>query len=345
MGLLSIGVVGCGYWGPNLIRNFQDDDRAIVKYACDLMPARLDKLRKRYSSTIFTSDFNDLLKDDDLQAIAIATPVHTHFSLAKQALLAGKHVLVEKPMCMSSPECLELIALAEEKKKIIMVDHTFVYHGPVRCIKLLMEQRQLGKLLYFNSVRVNLGIFQTDVNVLWDLAAHDLSIMDYLVNQTPRTVHAVGAAHAISGVEDIAFLTLGFDDQFIAHFHVSWLSPVKIRETFIGGTAKMVVYNDAAQYEKVRIYDKGIETVNNATTDQERYRQLVQYKYGDMRAPVYDLTEALKVETSHFVDCILRGEKPITDGQSGLRVVRLLELASASLKSGSPQEVTSAGAT
>lgn len=338
MRLVTVGVVGCGYWGPNLIRNFQNDDRAQVKYACDLKPELLDKLRKNYGATVLTSDFNDLLKDSELDAIAISTPVHTHFSLARQALLAGKHVLIEKPMCMSSPECLELIALSEEKKRIIMVDHTFVYHGPIRCIKRLMEANQLGKLLYFNSVRVNLGAFQNDINVLWDLAVHDLSIMDYLVGQTPLTVHAVGAAHALAGLEDIAFLTLEFEDQFIAHFHVSWLSPVKIRQTFIGGTAKMIVLNDAAQFEKVKLYDKGIEAVD--VNEQERYKQLIQYRYGDMHAPVYDLTEALRVETAHFIDCVINGTKPITDGQSGLRVVRLLELAGESLATRSTQPVT-----
>jgi predicted dehydrogenase len=340
---ITIGVVGCGYWGPNLIRNFHDDDRAEVKFICDRMPERLDKLRKRYRGATFTTEYNDLLNDPGLDTVVIATPVHTHFALAKEALLAGKHVLVEKPMCMNSAECLELIAIAEERKLTLMVDHTFVYHGPVRLIKNLIEKKELGDLLYFNSVRVNLGLFQPDVNVLWDLAAHDLAIMDYLINQPPRSVHATGASHTGTGIEDIAYLTLSFDNNIIAHFHVSWLSPVKIRQVSVGGHRKMVVFNDAVQAEKVHVYDKGIDTLDEPQTDQERYSQLIQYRYGDMHAPVYDLTEALKVETQHFIDCVLTGKKPISDGQSGLRVVKLLELANASLKSGRTQQVENCG--
>lgn len=340
---VTLGVIGCGYWGPNLVRNFQDNDRAEVKYICDRDPSRLDKFRKRWRGVEFTTDYQQVLDDPEVHAVAITTPVHTHFQLAKAALLANKHVLVEKPMCFSSTECLELIALAEERKRVLMVDHTFVYHGPVRLIKQIIDSNELGSILYFNSVRINLGLFQTDVNVLWDLAVHDLSIMDYLLNATPNAVHAIGVSHTGTGIEDIAYLTLSFEDNLIANFHCSWLSPVKIRNISIGGSKKMVVFNDTSQAEKVKVYDKGIETFAEPKTATERYRQLIQYRYGEMKAPNYDLTEALKVMTIHFVECILNGQKPLTDGEAGLRVVRLLELASESLKSGQSQAVSNAG--
>jgi predicted dehydrogenase len=338
---VSVGVVGYGYWGPNLARNLHEDDRVELRYICDRAVNMLEKHRRRYQTTTFTSDYDDLLKDKTLTAIVIATPASTHFELAKKALAAGKHVLMEKPMCETSDQCRELIEMAESRQLTLMVDHTFVYHGPVRLIKQLMDGGELGDILYFNSLRINLGIFQQDCNVIWDLGTHDLSIMDYLIGKTPISVHAIGASHTDSGMEDIAFMTIKFADDIIAHFQCSWLSPVKLRQIMIGGSRKMLVFDDASQVEKIKLYDKGIDTMNVPQTDQERYKTLVQYRYGDMRAPVYDVTEALRVECRHFLDCILQKQKPITDGNSGLRVVRLLELAQTSLKTGLPVAVTS----
>ncbi|MBY0359396.1 MAG: Gfo/Idh/MocA family oxidoreductase [Candidatus Obscuribacterales bacterium] len=340
---VKLGIVGYGYWGPNLTRNFHSDERVEIKYICDRDPERLKQYRSQYQNVVFTTNYEDLLNDSSLQAIVIATPVETHFELAKQALSMGKHVLVEKPMCRSSKECTELIELARKKGLILMVDHTFLYHGPVRLMKQLLEKEELGDLLYFNSMRANLGLFQADVNVMWDLGAHDIAIMDYLLGRTPLSVHAIGASHTENAVEDIVYLTLSFADDLIAHVHVSWLSPVKIRQIFIGGSRRMIVFDDSSQSDKVRVYDKGIDTMKAPETDRERYRALIQYRHGEMRAPVYDLTEALRIETRHFIDCVLSGNKPISDGEAGRRVVQLLELADVSLKSGQSQKVVLMG--
>jgi predicted dehydrogenase len=339
---LSVGVVGCGYWGPNLIRNFYENERVDLKYVCDLVPEKLAKLERRYPTVKTTVNYQDLLSDPELDAIVIATPVRTHFRLAQQALSANKHVLVEKPMCGSSAECAQLVALADERGLTLMVDHTFAYHGAVRTIKGAIERGELGEILYFDSVRINLGLFQSDVNVIWDLAPHDLSIMDYLLGQTPKTVHATGSCHAGNGIEDIAYITLNFDNNLIAHFNVSWLSPVKVRQMLIGGTKKMIAYDDLTPMEKIRIYDKGISISEPQNVDSS-YVNSVSYRIGDMYSPVYDLTEALKVEVSHFVDCVLNGQKPITDGRSGLRIVRIMEAANLSLKTGQPQEIPTDG--
>lgn len=338
MNQLSVGVVGCGYWGPNLIRNFYENDQVQLRYVCDLYPDKLAKIGRRYPIVKTTTKYQDLLSDPTLDAIVIATPVHTHFRLAQQALSAGKHVLVEKPMCMNSVECSALVALADERKKVLMVDHTFAYHGAVRRIKQDIEQGQLGEILYFDSVRINLGLFQSDVNVIWDLAPHDLAIMDYLLDRTPHTVHATGSCHAGNGIEDIAYITLNFENNLIAHFNVSWLSPVKVRQMLIGGTKKMIAYDDLSPMEKIRVYDKGISISENQSSN-SNYVNLISYRVGDMLAPVYDLSEALKVEVAHFVDCVVHGQTPITDGRSGLRVVRILEAANASLKTGRPQSL------
>ncbi len=335
-------MVGCGYWGPNLIRNFFEHDRVELKMVCDQVAAKMEKIGKRYPTVGLTTDYPDLLRDPNVDAIVIATPVHTHFPLAKAALEAGKHVLVEKPMCMTSAECMELIALAEERQLTLMVDHTFVYHGAVRRMKAQIESGELGEILYFDSVRVNLGLFQSDINVVWDLAPHDLSIMDYLLQRIPHTIHASGACHAGNNLEDVAYITLNFEDNLIAHFHVSWLSPVKIRQMLIGGTRKMIVYDDLQPMEKIRIYDKGID-IHPHETDEERYQNLIKYRIGDMHSPVLDLTEALRVEVDHFVDCVLNGKRPITDGEAGLRVVQILEAANKSLETGKPQSLSASG--
>lgn len=331
---VTVGVVGYGYWGPNVVRNFNEVERVDVKYVCDLRADQLDRGRLRYRTVRFTDNFEELLNDPHLDAISITTPVDSHFALAKRALLARKHVLIAKPMCKTSAECQELIALAAELNLILMVDHTFVYHGPVRLIKQLLDKGELGQLLYLTSLRVNLGIFQHDVNVVWDLGVHDLAILDYLLGQQmPKSVHAIGKAHTDSGLEDIAFMTLEFENDLIAHFNLSWLSPVKIRQMLIGGTKKMLTFDDHRPIDKVCIYDKGIEPLDHTNqADKERYKALVQYRYGDMRAPVYEMTEALKYELLHFVDCVLNNKQPLTDGSSGLRVVRILEMADESLK-------------
>jgi len=329
---ITVGVVGYGYWGPNFVRNFTEIDNVELRYICDLRLDHLDRHRNRYPTLRLTQDYSELLADKSLDAITIATPVDSHFSLAKQALLAGKHVLLSKPMCRNSAQCEELIAIADERKLVLMVDHTFVYHGAVRLMKQLITDGEVGDLLYLSSVRVNLGIFQQDVNVLWDLGAHDFSILDYLVGRTPKSMHAVGKSHTTTDLEDIAFVTLEFDDNFIANFHVSWLSPVKIRQMIIGGTRKMLMFDDHRPIEKVCIYDKGIEMSKPPQTERERYRALVQYRNGDMRAPAYENHEALKTEALHFIECITTGSTPLSDGRSGMRVVKLLELADAALK-------------
>ncbi len=333
--LLSVGVVGCGYWGPNLIRNFFEHESVELRYVCDLFPEKLAKIGRRYPTVRLTTQYHELLDDPGLAAIVIATPVNSHYLLAKQALSAGKHVLVEKPMCSTSAECLELVAMAAERKRTLMVDHTFIYNGAVKRIKEEINSGALGDIVYFDSIRINLGLFQNDVNVIWDLAPHDLSVMDYLLGRNPRTVHATGARHAGNGIEDIAYISLSFEDNFIAHFHVSWLSPVKIRQILIGGTKRMIAYDDLQPMEKVRIYDKGI-TVEQPQSEEHRYRNLIQYRIGDMYAPVLDLSEALKTEVAHFVECVQTGRKPMSDGEAGLRIVNILEAADRSIHSGKP---------
>lgn len=339
---VNVGVVGCGYWGPNLIRNFFENPDVRLQYVCDLVPEKLEKIGHRYPTVKLTSKFSDMIEDPEVCAIVIATPVHTHFQLAKQALNAGKHVLVEKPMCETSAECHELVALAEERKLVLMVDHTFVYHGAVKRIKDEIDSGALGEIVYFDSIRINLGLHQTDVNVIWDLAPHDLSIMDHLLNRNPVAVHATGASHVGNGLEDIAYISIDFGDNVIAHLNVSWLSPVKIRQILIGGTKKMITYDDLQPAEKVKIYDKGIKE-DVPETSEGRYQRLIQYRIGDMHAPAFDLTEALKVEVAHFVDCIKSGKTPASDGRAGLRIVQIMEAANKSLQTGRPQSLNPVG--
>jgi predicted dehydrogenase len=264
--------VGCGYWGPGLVRNFYENDLVELKYICDLQPERLAKLKKRYPTVIATTQYSDLLNDPELDAIAVATPVDSHYKLAKAALEAGKSVLVEKPMCTTSQQCLDLVATAEDRGLTLMVDHTFVYHPAVRQIKEIIDRGELGKILYFDSTRVNLGLFQSDVNVIWDLAPHDLSMIDFLLGQTPISVSAFGSCHAGNDIEDIAYISLEFEDNLIAHLNVSWLSPVKLRHVMIGGTKKMILFDDLQPAEKIRVYDKGI-SVTQPTSDENRYHR------------------------------------------------------------------------
>ncbi|NJP06943.1 MAG: Gfo/Idh/MocA family oxidoreductase [Chloroflexaceae bacterium] len=326
--MIRVGVIGYGYWGPNLVRNFVEAPGAHVVGVSDLRNERLNLVRSRYPAVETTSDYRDLVRHPDIDAIAIATPVSSHFELALQALEAGKHVLVEKPLTASAEQAERLIDLAERQQRVLMVDHTFVYTGAVRKIHQLVSSDELGQIYYYDSVRVNLGLFQNDVNVLWDLGVHDLSILDYVVNQHPRAVSATGMSHVDGQPENIAYLTLFFDECIIGHIHMNWLSPVKVRRTLIGGSHKMIVYDDLENSEKVRVYDSGITVNNNADS---LYQMLIGYRMGDMWAPRLDVTEALQTEVRHFLDCIEHNQSPITDGHAGLRIVRILEAATRSL--------------
>jgi predicted dehydrogenase len=331
-GTLGLGVIGCGYWGPNLVRNFGESRRARVTAIADLRPERLAAMRGRAPEARTTTSHRELIEDPAVDAVAITTPVSTHFDLARQALEAGKHVLVAKPLTSTSAESEQLIALAAERNLVLMVDHTFVYTGAVAKIKQLLDDGSLGELLYVDSVRVNLGLFQHDVNVIWDLAAHDFSILAHLIDQPPLTVSATGASHSGSGLEDVAYVTLRYPNDLIAHCHLNWLSPVKIRQTLIGGSERMLVWNDLAADEKVKVYDKGI-TVGEPG-DPDYYAAAVSYRIGDAWIPQLARHEALALEADHFIDCILNGARPITGGEAGRDVVRLLEATSASLREG-----------
>lgn len=335
--MINIGVIGYGYWGPNIVRNFSEASASRVVAVSDLIGDRLARARGRYPTIQTTEDYRELFADKTIDAIIIATPVSTHFDLAMQALHAGKHVLVEKPLTASTEQGERLLEEASRCKRILMVDHTFVYTGAVRKIKELVEKGDLGQLYYYDSVRVNLGLFQHDVNVLWDLAVHDLSIMDFVLAARPCSVAATGIAHIPGQPKDVAYLTCFFETNLIAHFHVNWLAPVKIRRTLIGGDKRMIVYDDLEPSEKVKVYDKGI-TLNNG--QEGRYQLLVGYRTGDMWAPQLGTTEALRLEAEHFLDCVEHGKQPLTDGCVGLRVVRILEAATHSLaQRGRPVEL------
>lgn len=324
---IRVGVIGYGYWGPNLVRRFAEELGSQVAAVSDLRSDRLDVIKRRYPSVRTTTDYRQLLADPAIDAIVIATPVSTHFELALQALRAGKHVLVEKPLAATAEQACRLIDEAERRNRVLMVDHTFVYTGAVRKIQELAAN-ELGDIYYYDSVRVNLGLFQHDVNVIWDLAVHDLAIMDYVLPVQPCAVSAVGMNHIPGEPGNIAYLTLFFERPVIAHIHVNWLAPAKIRRTLIGAQRKMIVYDDLEPSEKVKVYDKGITVKPNS---ESVYQMLVAYRVGDMWAPQLDLTEALATEVTHFLDCIKRGERPLTDGHAGLRVVRILEAATSSM--------------
>ncbi len=335
--MIGIGVIGYGYWGPNLVRNFAQVDGARVAAVCDGRQERLGVVNKLYPAVGTYTDVDAMLADPAVDAVAIATPVTTHFALAEQALLAGKHVFVEKPFTATSAEGEKLIALADERELTLMVDHTFIYTSAVRKIHELVGKGELGTLYYYDSVRVNLGLFQSDVSVMWDLAVHDLSIMDYLLDRDPVTVSATGVAHVAGQPENMAYLTCMFPDNLIAHFHVNWLAPVKVRQTLLCGSEKMVVFDDVDMSEKVKVYDKGV-ILDEA--EEAVYQRHVGYRTGDMWAPRLDNVEALAIETQHFVDCIDTGETPLSDGRAGLRVVRILEAAHESMaQRGLPIEI------
>ena len=328
--MVRIGVIGCGYWGPNLIRNFVTFPGTELVWACDLDEIRLQKVLRPYPSVRQTTDLEEVLKDDGVDAIGIATPVHTHFPIAKACLESGKHVLIEKPLASSVAQGEELVNLAEKNNLRLMCDHTFCYTGAVRKIRDIVKSGKLGELLYFDSVRVNLGLFQQDINVVWDLAPHDLSIVDFVVDEKPVLVSAHGVSHAGNSIENIAYISLGYQNSFIAHFHVNWLSPVKVRKTMIAGSEKMLVWNDLDQAEKIKIYDKGIEVKQSEREQKERL--LVSYRSGDMYAPKIDQVEALSLMVKEFADCIQENRSALTDGKAGLRVLRVLDAANRSIK-------------
>ncbi|KMQ50697.1 oxidoreductase, Gfo/Idh/MocA family [Chitinispirillum alkaliphilum] len=325
--MLSIGVIGYGYWGPNIVRNLNGVSGAQVVAVCDKNREALERIGKTNSDIRLLSDNDELLKDPKIDAVAIVTPVSTHYELAKKALLNGKHIFVEKPFTATSLQAIDLIEIAERENLKIMVDHTFLFTGAVRKIKSLISEGKLGDIYYYDSIRVNLGLFQHDVNVVWDLAPHDFSIMRYLIEDKPVALSAWGCSH-INKLEDIAYVTVHFSSSKIAHFSVNWLSPVKVRTTLIGGERKMLVWNDVNPDEKIKVYDRGVE----AKSSQGIYDLLVSYRSGDMWAPKVEQTEALKLECQHFVDCILNDTVPLNSGYSGLEVVQMLEACDESLR-------------
>jgi len=325
--LMRVGVFGYGYWGPNVVRNLHALENCQVMTICDKNPAALKRANRVYPGVHLTTDFSEIMTCPQIDTVAIVTPVWTHFDLAKTALLNGKHVFVEKPFTSTPQQAEELIELAERKRLKIMVDHTFLFSGAVRKIRELVDNGTLGNLYYFDSTRVNLGLFQHDVNVIWDLAPHDMSIMDYIIQDKPEAVVATGGTH-LNCLADLAFITVYFPNKVVAHINVNWLSPVKVRTTLIGGEKKMLVWNDLEADEKIKVYDKGVQITNG----QSVYELLVSYRSGDVWAPRVEQAEALKLELEYFIDCIRNDRTPFNDGLAGLRVVKLLEAADQSLK-------------
>ena len=335
--MINIGLIGFGYWGPNLARNFNNNPDLNLKAICDFSDDRLQAAAQLYPNTELTKNVEDLYKDIGLDAIAISTPVSTHYDLARNALLNNKHVWVEKPMTEKVEQAEELIDLAAANDKILLVDHTFIYTGAVKKMENLIRSGQVGDLVYYDSTRVNLGLFQQDVDVVWDLAAHDLSIMDHLIPNKKLMVSATGSHYYGEDVVAKSLLTIYMENNVVAHINVSWVSPVKIRQTLIGGTSKMILWDDNNPSEKVKVYDKGVELFE---TKEDLYHMKVQYRVGDMYAPRLNEVEALSLETEHFVVCILNHKKPITDGVSGLEVVKVLVASKESLKlKGAPVEL------
>ncbi|MCZ6784088.1 MAG: Gfo/Idh/MocA family oxidoreductase [Proteobacteria bacterium] len=326
--MLRVAVFGCGYWGPKVIRNLHALDGCEVRVACDSDPERVEAVRKTYPTIRRVDRTEDVLGDPDVDGVVICTPVRTHFPLARAALEAGKHVLVTKPMTDSVESAETLVELAEARGLTLQVDHTFIYSGAVQKAREIIESGAVGELLYADFVRVNLGLFQTDTSVLWDLAPHDLSILDYLVDASPRWVSAIGTRH-YGQFEDQAYVTVGYDGSFIGHLHVNWLAPVKVRSTLIGGSRRMIVYDDLEPSEKVRVYDKGVTLAGDAGS---REQALVDYRVGDMYAPHIDKTEPLQKVCESFRDAIVRGVPCPTDGAAGLSVVRMLEAAQESIR-------------
>ena len=327
--MLNVGVIGFGYWGTNIVRNFHAVEGMQVKLICDQSSTALSRAKKQFPFAEVTTNSIDITRNPNIDVVAVVTPMAHHYALAKDALRHGKHVFVEKPFTASEAEALDLIALAEQEQRLIMVDHTFLFTGAVRKIKALIDRKALGDILYYDSTRVNLGLFQHDCNVVWDLAPHDFSILNYLFDSAPFKLSAHGMDHFGRGLENIAYVTMSLENQMMANFTFNWLSPVKIRQALIGGTEKMLVWNDLDAEEKIKIYDKGIQIDDDP---QNLYKVLVDYRSGDVYSPRIEPLEALQVEVEYFRDCILTGQQPINDGYAGLKVVQMLEAVDYSMK-------------
>ena len=327
--MINIGVIGYGYWGPNLVRNFAEVSQVKLASVADLSPDKLGLVQRRFPTIKATTDFQEIMRDPEIDAIAIATPVATHFELGMAVLKAGKHLWLEKPMTETSLQARQLVEEAEKRKRVLFVDHTFVYTGAVRKMREIVASGELGKIYYYDSSRVNLGLFQHDVNVISDLGVHDFSILDHLLKEHPNAVSAAGINHFPGTPENLAYITMFYDSGTIAHVNVSWLAPVKVRQILLGASNKMITYDDLQPSEKVKVYDKGV----SFTDDPEKiYEMRVGYRTGDMWAPKLDETEALRVAANHFVDCIEQSKSPETDGRMGLRVVELVEAATSSMR-------------
>ena len=338
---LRVGVIGCGYWGPNLVRNFARHPQSQVQAVCDTLYERATRLAAEYRIPTVTDRAEELLKAPDLDLVVIATPSFTHYHLARAAIEAGKHVLVMKPLTTRADQAEDLCALAERQGVLLAVDHTFVFTGAVRKMKQLIDAGEVGELYYFDSVRINLGLIQTDVNVVWDLAPHDVSIMDHLIGQEPVSVSAIGASHGGSPTENIAYLTVRYGGALLGHVHVNWLAPAKVRRTILGGSKRMLIYDDMEPSEKLKVYDKGF-TVAPHPSPEDEYRLLISYRVGDMHAPQIEAKEALAVETDNVVKATQGREPLVSDGRAGWRVVRILEAAQRSIEQGGTP-VTPAG--
>ena len=326
--MIKIAVIGYGYWGPNLVRNFGNVEGASVAVVCDLSPKRLGEAKLRCPYLETTTELGTVLENPAIDAVALATPVRTHYGFARKALENGKHVLVEKPIAASVAEAESLLELAAKRDLRLMVNHTFIYTGAVRKMKEIVASGTLGDLYYLDSVRINLGLFQRDVNVLWDLAPHDIAIMDHLISEAPVSVCANGVCHIGNGIENVAYLSVYFNSGLIAHFHNNWLAPVKVRTLMLGGSKKMVLYDDMEISEKIKVYDRGVDV----STSADVHDALVSYRLGDMWAPHLDTTEALYRMAGEFVAAIKDGRAPLTSGVSGLNVVKILEAAEMSIK-------------
>ena len=328
--MINVAIVGFGYWGPNLVRNFSSISGVRVGKVVDLRQERLEVVKSNYPTTEVSTDIDSLWSDASIDAVVIATPVFTHFPIAKKALLAGKHVLLEKPMTDTVDHAKELIELSLKVGKVLMVDHTFLYTPAVQKMKALIESGDIGKVKYFDSTRINLGLIQQDVNVLWDLAPHDISILDYLVGDVPHSVNATGVSHIHNGIENIAYLTVNYESNILAHFNCSWSSPLKIRMMLVGGDKKMIVFNDMEPTEKIRLYD----TNHSVSSDEEKRRVLVDYRVGDVFIPKLGNAEALGGMAKDFVSAIVNGTTPIASWKSGLNTIKILEASQKSIKSG-----------
>lgn len=328
--MLRVGLVGYGYWGPNLARNFDSNPSFRLTRIADISERRCALAAETLRGVETTADEREVTEASDIDVAVIATPVFTHYELARKALHHGKHVWVEKPMTSTSEQAKELIDIAQSKALTLLVDHTFLFTGAVQEMKRLVDSQELGDLYYYDSVRINLGLFQHDVNVIWDLAPHDLSVMDYLLGPRARAIAATGSGHFHTGLEDVAYVTVYYDNNLIAHFHLNWLSPVKLRRTVVGGSKRMLVWDDLNPEERLKIYNKGMEV----TSREGVYRILATPRIGEMHAPVVPATEALKVEVDYFGQCLMKGDPPCNDGMAGLRIVKMLEATDRSLKRG-----------